>query len=648
MSSTTIARLNVLLTADAKQLTQGLRTAQQRVGDLGKRMSSFGKTLSTRVSLPLAAVGAASLKMAADAEEAANKFDVVFGGSADDVRQRLEALTATIPLTSSEMQGLAAGVQDLLVPMGVARNEAAGMSAQMVELAGDLGSFNNVGTEQVLQAMQSALAGSSEPMRRFGVDTREAALQAIALEHGLIDAGETMGDTARAQAVLIAIQEDSTDAIGDAARTVDSTSNSMRFLLRNIRQMGEDIGGILIPIITPWIQRMRDLVGRFQELSPGVQKAAVVVGVLAAAAGPLLITLGAMGAALGVLLGPVGLVAAAIAGLGTAAFFVVKHWDFLLVQTNRVWRAIKDLIFRGVNNVLKGMELIVRFIPKLGDAVRSAREGFDAFAEGSIAGTTTRIAVLRAQMAAQAAQLARTTEETDAAAAATTTLGTALGNAGTAVATTLTPSITALDGALAAFEPKVARTITRLNNVPPSTDEVTSAFERAAAGVNEMQGQIEGSVRSAGSAIGNWARSSGRNIKSFVRAAIAELVKLIAKMLAFKAITAIFDTATGGFGGAAFGAIGGIFGFQHGGSFRVGGSGGPDSQLVAFAASPGENVTVSPPGGGGSNTAADILARMPPLPQPMTPSEAATQSWFRMLISELAVDGIDRGMSFAQ
>lgn len=40
-------------------------------------------------------------------------------------------------------------------------------------------------------------------------------------------------------------------------------------------------------------------------------------------------------------------------------------------------------------------------------------------------------------------------------------------------------------------------------------------------------------------------------------------------------------------------------GFQHGGAFTVGGSGGVDSRVVAFRASPGERVTVSPPGGGG-------------------------------------------------
>ncbi len=36
--------------------------------------------------------------------------------------------------------------------------------------------------------------------------------------------------------------------------------------------------------------------------------------------------------------------------------------------------------------------------------------------------------------------------------------------------------------------------------------------------------------------------------------------------------------------------------FANGGDFQVGGAGGPDTQLVQFLASPGENVRVTPPG----------------------------------------------------
>ncbi len=59
-------------------------------------------------------------------------------------------------------------------------------------------------------------------------------------------------------------------------------------------------------------------------------------------------------------------------------------------------------------------------------------------------------------------------------------------------------------------------------------------------------------------------------------------------------------------GKIASGGIGGLLGFQHGGSFTVGGSGGPDSQVVAFRATPGEGVTVGGAGGGGQSVIVNI------------------------------------------
>ena len=66
----------------------------------------------------------------------------------------------------------------------------------------------------------------------------------------------------------------------------------------------------------------------------------------------------------------------------------------------------------------------------------------------------------------------------------------------------------------------------------------------------------------------------------------------------------IFSNMAGGVASAVGGGIGSflgnlfadVLGFQHGGSFKVGGSGGRDSQLVAFKASPRERVSVETPG----------------------------------------------------
>lgn len=61
----------------------------------------------------------------------------------------------------------------------------------------------------------------------------------------------------------------------------------------------------------------------------------------------------------------------------------------------------------------------------------------------------------------------------------------------------------------------------------------------------------------------------------------------------------LFDGDENGDGG---GGLGGLLGFKDGGGFTVGGSGGADSQTVAFRATPGERVSVTPPGQGGGLT----------------------------------------------
>ncbi len=82
---------------------------------------------------------------------------------------------------------------------------------------------------------------------------------------------------------------------------------------------------------------------------------------------------------------------------------------------------------------------------------------------------------------------------------------------------------------------------------------------------------------------------------AFLAGFVGMLEQMAAAMLARAAVFGIFSAL--GFGGilsGGKGALSFITGFQHGGSFTVGGQGGPDSQMVAFKASPGERVSVTP------------------------------------------------------
>lgn len=108
-----------------------------------------------------------------------------------------------------------------------------------------------------------------------------------------------------------------------------------------------------------------------------------------------------------------------------------------------------------------------------------------------------------------------------------------------------------------------------------------SAFEDAVIGGKSLQDVIKG---------------LGQDIERIV------LRKTVTEPLGNAVADMVKGSSFGG-GGGLFGGIKNLFGFASGGAFTVGGAGGTDSQLVAFKATPGEEVTVRTPGqqaGGGA------------------------------------------------
>lgn len=79
--------------------------------------------------------------------------------------------------------------------------------------------------------------------------------------------------------------------------------------------------------------------------------------------------------------------------------------------------------------------------------------------------------------------------------------------------------------------------------------------------------------------------------KNFIDAVLQDLTRLLIRQAL---LNLLFSGATGSPPVISPGP--GFAPLQHGGQWNVGGSGGPDSQIVAFRATPGEHVAVTPPG----------------------------------------------------
>jgi len=286
--------LIVKVGADIKDFLSKMKTLESNLQDVSDSFQAIGENMTTFVTLPMVAAGAASVKLASDMGETLNKVNVAFGDSAKEVLKWSE--------TSVEQMGLAAGTAldaaalfgDMGTSMGFAKDDAAGMAMSLTQLGADLASFKNIPIEQAMQALNGVFTGETESLKMLGVVMTQTQLQAFALTQGITKKVEKMTE-AEAVALRYAFVMDRTkNAQGDFARTSEGSANQMRMFMESLKELGVQFGNIILPTFTEFITKINEVLKGMMDLSPEVKKAIIVFGAIAAVVGPLLLVLSAM------------------------------------------------------------------------------------------------------------------------------------------------------------------------------------------------------------------------------------------------------------------------------------------------------------------------------------------------------------------
>lgn len=86
MADAIIGRVRAVISADTTGLDSGLQRGAARLDAFGSKATAVGRTLSTRLTLPLVAAGAAAVKTAADFEKSMASIVGLVGVAADEVK----------------------------------------------------------------------------------------------------------------------------------------------------------------------------------------------------------------------------------------------------------------------------------------------------------------------------------------------------------------------------------------------------------------------------------------------------------------------------------------------------------------------------------------------------------------------------------
>jgi len=163
-----------------------------------------------------------------DVEEFESKFKTVFKGVEEQAFSTFTTMGDAVWRSRTELIKYAWTVGDTLKPLGFASDQALVLSENMIKLAIDVASFNNVSDDQAINAFTKALTGEREALKSLGIVISEADVKTKALELGLAKQGEELSKTTKAMATYQLLLDNTADAQGDAIKTADSFANQLK------------------------------------------------------------------------------------------------------------------------------------------------------------------------------------------------------------------------------------------------------------------------------------------------------------------------------------------------------------------------------------------------------------------------------------
>jgi hypothetical protein len=206
-------------------------------------------------------------KMASDADENLNLLQVAFGESAQSVVEWSNEVGPAIGRSKFSMRELAAEFGGLLRPMVGTGEQLTEMSKQLSVLAVDLSSIRNISEKDALRAFQGALSGSTETMKRFGVNLNQARLDQEALNAGLGKSAKDLTQAQKATLIYNVMMKDLAFIQGDAAKTQFGFANSTRALRDQLKDIGTEFGLFLLPAFEDLLRTVRILLTPVADLA---------------------------------------------------------------------------------------------------------------------------------------------------------------------------------------------------------------------------------------------------------------------------------------------------------------------------------------------------------------------------------------------
>ena len=306
--------LVVAIGANTRDLDKELGKSMRKIKNFGKSTKQLGKSLTMNVTAPIAALGFTAVKAFQQQAKAIAQVEAGLkstGGQVGYTSQQLQQMASDLQTKTlfGDEQILQDATAQLLTFTNISGEQFARTQQAALDLATRLDGDLKGASIQLGKALNDPVANLSA-LSRSGIQFSDEQKEVI----------KSMAETGRLAEAQTLILDELNKQYGGSAEAAAKADGGFTQLANSFGDLQEEFGKILVDVLQPVVQFLRDAIAGLQKASPQFKQMAVTISLVAAAIGPLLVILPMLVQGLMMIVSPAGLIIAALIAIVGAVY----------------------------------------------------------------------------------------------------------------------------------------------------------------------------------------------------------------------------------------------------------------------------------------------------------------------------------------
>ena len=332
-------KLNKFLLEQSGWITSGRKIEEfgKKIEGIGSKLDNLGSKFTTRLTLPITALGAVVTKSGMEQEAAIQQVEKIYGEASKTIKDFANNTALSYNMSTKSAYKYSQIFGNLIQTITDDQAQNAQYTQELLKASSVIASATGRTMEDVMDRIRSGLLGNTEAIEDLGVNVNVALLESTeSFEKFAGDKSWNQLDFQIQQQIrLFAILEQTTKKYGDEVNV--NTTSKVQKLTAKLENLGNKLSSKLLPIVDKWLDKADKWLEKLDDLDEGTLDNIVSIGLFVAAFGPAIKIIGKLTNTIGT----------GIKGLGrfTQAIAVVKTGsESANKSVNKMATGIKGLI----------------------------------------------------------------------------------------------------------------------------------------------------------------------------------------------------------------------------------------------------------------------------------------------------------------